>query len=204
MSDDIWVAIIETSPLWLTIVAIVFLVLHFRQPLTEKLLSANRLAIGGFELESAGAALTTARADAPVPGLVARALVRRTKERADDLVGLRILWVDDHPSGNRHERRYFRAAGITVVNALDTESALRELRTDDYDIVITDFRRGNDPAAGPELATRARGEGYDQPFVAYLGHVEPGRAAPQEFLRITDRPDDLVTAVLDVADSRTA
>ncbi|GAA1735237.1 hypothetical protein GCM10009809_33000 [Isoptericola hypogeus] len=64
-----------------------------------KLLSANRLASGGFELESAGAALTTARAYAPVPGLVARALVRHAKERADDLIGLRTLWVEDDSSG---------------------------------------------------------------------------------------------------------
>ncbi|WP_278235860.1 hypothetical protein [Isoptericola sp. AK164] len=202
MSNDIWVALIEVAPLLLAIGAGVLLVLLFRKVLEEKLLKANKVVIGSFALESAGEALETARPDAPVPDLVAEALVQRTKKLSGSLVSLRILWVDDRPLGNQHERRYFRAAGITVVNAVDTESAMRELRRDDYDIVVTDFARESGPDDGILFANQARREGFDQPFVAYIGRVDPTKPDPRGFYKVTDRPDDLVSAVLELAEAR--
>lgn len=201
MSDEIWTAIIQSSPALLTLAVALVLLIRFHEPLVEKLKTASRVSIAGFELESAGAALSHAR-ERSIPSLVARSLVRRTKEMADELGGLRVLWVDDHPARNRFERRYFRAAGITVVNALSTSAGLAELRTDDYDIVITNFRRGESPTAGLELREQAQRDGYDVPFVGYIGAVDPSLSVPSGFAAVTDQPDTLVTAVLDLADAR--
>jgi CheY-like chemotaxis protein len=57
----------------------------------------------------------------------------------------RILWVDDHPHDNQFERRAFRTLGIEVVNCLGTREALDALRRDDYDLIVSDMGRENDP-----------------------------------------------------------
>ncbi|MBS1171391.1 MAG: response regulator receiver protein [Proteobacteria bacterium] len=57
----------------------------------------------------------------------------------------RILWVDDRPHDNQFERRAFRMLRIEVVNCLGTREALDALRRDDYDLIVSDMGRENDP-----------------------------------------------------------
>lgn len=199
MSDAVWVALIEAVPLVLAAVAALVIVLAFRRPLAGLMASANKVTIGTFSLEVAGAALAQARPDKPVSNAAVDSLVHRTKDLAKELAGLRILWVDDQPLNNRYERAYLRAAGVCVVNALDTAEALDHLRRDDYHLVISDFARGGDVRAGIELAERARENGHRQPFVGYIGQVDRTRGVPTGFFRVTDRPDELVEAVLALA-----
>lgn len=72
-------------------------------------------------------------------------LARIAQVAAPYVLARRILWVDDHPSDNQHERRAFRALGIEVVNCLGTREALDALRRDDFDLIVSDMGRENDP-----------------------------------------------------------
>jgi CheY-like chemotaxis protein len=111
-----------------------------------------------------------------------------------------VLWVDDMPSNNTTERRFLRAAGVTVVNAVSTADALAELARDDFDIVITDQRRPESPQAGTELARQVT---KDYPGIIVIGYVSvQPPTTPDGFLGVTTRPGTLLQLVLDAARQR--
>ena len=79
-------------------------------------------------------------------------------ERAN---GGRILWIDDKPLEIYAERRFLRALGIQTITATSSEEAKDILRKDnDFDIIITDARRGDDNLAGAGFIIELR-EGKD-------------------------------------------
>jgi DNA-binding NtrC family response regulator len=140
-----------------------------------------------------------ARPDHPVSEVALGALARRTERNRAAVTGKRVLWVDDVPRGNDHERAVLRSAGFVVHNVLSTAAALAELRRDRYDVVITDMDRGrgND---GEELAQKVAVLPTPAPVVCYLGKKDPTRAVAPGFFGLTDRPDELVHLLLDVVE----
>lgn len=107
---------------------------------------------------------------------------------------------DDRPEGNRAERRFLRAAGVTVVNVVDTAEALAELARDDYDVVITDVHRPEGTDAGLVLAKTLHEGGFASPVIAYVGSVDAGAGVPVGLRAITARPDELIQQVFDVVE----
>jgi CheY-like chemotaxis protein len=199
VSNDVWVALIgAVVPFLLLVLGVVLVVIH-RKDLGRLVRGASRIKVGLVEVEVAAELLAT-RGRRRISRVVAERLARRAAFLADELAGRRIVWVDDQPLWNAAERTFLRTAGLVVTNATDTDGALADLGLDDVDLVITDIDRPEGSAAGVELAARMRERGYDQPIVGYIGHVDRARPLPRHFAALTDTPDELITAVLDILD----
>lgn len=99
---------------------------------------------------------------------------------APDSIG-RILWVDDHPSNNSYEKRFFEEHRISVHEAITSEDALRLLAMYDYHVLISDMGRGDDRLAGLKLTEQLRRRGNATPVVIYT--VRPKREDQQDAQR---------------------
>lgn len=76
-------------------------------------------------------------------------------EPGGTVAGSTVLWVDDHPEWNLHERRILRALGIDVVPALGNDEAVAIANQRLIDLVISDIDRG-DGEPGDVLPSRLR------------------------------------------------
>lgn len=85
----------------------------------------------------------------------------------DETSGKTILWVDDDPKGNVHERQALEALGITVHTATSTDEAMRKLGEHKYDALISDMARPEGPKAGYDLLDRLKADKVDVPFIIY-------------------------------------
>lgn len=95
----------------------------------------------------------------------------------------RLLWVDDRPEGNLHERALLAQLQIEVVCAISTAQALgllgREAEAGEpFDLVISDWHRPRDGRdSGLELLQAMRAAGQPQPLLLYHGEFDPARRA---------------------------
>ena len=79
----------------------------------------------------------------------------------------RVLWVDDKPANNIHEREDLAELGIDFTLAESTEQALALLRAQLFDAVISDMARGIDPRAGLDLQQTLRQSSNWVPYIIY-------------------------------------
>jgi CheY-like chemotaxis protein len=82
----------------------------------------------------------------------------------------RVLWVDDRPENNRHERAALARMQIEVVCATGTDEALALLRpgAPPFDMIVSDWHRGAEgPDAALGLLRRLRDRGSPLPVVIY-------------------------------------
>ena len=70
---------------------------------------------------------------------------------SDELQGKGILWVDDKPENNYLEMQALSALGLRIRTATTTEVAIADIRTTDFDVVISDMKRGDNEEAGYDL-----------------------------------------------------
>jgi CheY-like chemotaxis protein len=78
-----------------------------------------------------------------------------------------ILWVDDYPSNNVHERKAFEAMGISFSLALSTQEAKQLLENIKFDAIISDMGRKEGPQEGYILLDEIRNRGDLTPFFIY-------------------------------------
>jgi CheY-like chemotaxis protein len=81
----------------------------------------------------------------------------------------RILWVDDNPDYNVHERRAFEIIGIEFTLVLSTYAALQELERQSFSLIISDMARREGPREGVTLLEALRAQGNAIPFFLYRG-----------------------------------
>ena len=96
----------------------------------------------------------------------------RTRALVDVPDQKRVLWVDDHPAGNRLEVAALNKLQIEIVTALGTAEALQRIDDDaePFDLVISDWERpGEGERAGLVLLERLRAAGHLLPVVYYHG-----------------------------------
>jgi hypothetical protein len=84
-----------------------------------------------------------------------------------------ILWVDDRPGNNVHERRTMEAMGFEFVLALSTQEALAELETQTFAAIISDMGRKEGPREGYVLLEAVRAKDSRTPFFIYAGSRAP-------------------------------
>lgn len=89
-----------------------------------------------------------------------------------------VLWVDDHPSNNTLEVDYLKTRRIAVHLAESTEDAVKLLRMNSYQLVVSDLGRGDDRLAGLKLASMIRDRAKAVPVIIYT--VRPNSPAGQE------------------------
>lgn len=85
----------------------------------------------------------------------------------------RILWVDDRPENNVWERKMFRAEGLEISLALNTQQALAMLSGEEYGLVISDMGRAEGPREGYVLLDEMRARGDKTPLVFYASSGRP-------------------------------
>lgn len=85
----------------------------------------------------------------------------------------KLLWVDDNPGNNIHERKAFESAGIEITIALSTEEALNRLKSEKFAVIISDMGRKEGPDEGYVLLEALRKSGNEIPFFIYAGSNLP-------------------------------
>lgn len=83
------------------------------------------------------------------------------------LRNLKILWVDDHPDNNVSERTALMESGITFELAQNTSDAESRMQTGHFNLIISDFKRGNDPQAPYALLDFVRNSQSPLPYIFY-------------------------------------
>lgn len=133
---------------------------------------------------------------------VRRAFVAAWKKHASrqqtPFTGKWILWVDDFPGNNVHQRALLENAGALIYQVLSTEEALSMVERRSFDAIISDLGRGDEPFAGMHLLTALRPRGYGMPYALYASRAPQHR---DEALRlgaiISTNNFDEVLAVLE-------
>lgn len=114
----------------------------------------------------------------------------------------RILWVDDNPKNNQWERLTLKQLGAHVTAADTTETALGCLRSDSYDLILSDVSRAGNSREGIAALPRLQSVSPDTAVVFYVGHVDPSMGVPPGAFGITNRPDELLHLVMDALERR--
>jgi CheY-like chemotaxis protein len=160
------------------------------------------------EAAAALVAAATARPDAAVtPELTART-AQEAVELVADAVTPRVLrkasratvlWVDDRPESNRHERQSLEALGVTFVLAKSTEEAIEKLKGQRFDAIISDMGRPGDSRAGYTLLDQLRASKNETPYIIYSASNDPEHKAEARrhgALGATNRASELFEYVL--------
>jgi CheY-like chemotaxis protein len=129
-------------------------------------------------------------------------VARRARVVRPLLHGARALWVDDNPSNNLYERMTLASLGVMLDLALTTDEALYMAARVSYDLVLSDMRRGSNPAAGIEILDELRRHGLSTPVVFYTALADPTRPTPIGAFGLTNRPDELLHYAFDVLERR--
>jgi CheY-like chemotaxis protein len=83
------------------------------------------------------------------------------------------LWVDDNPQNQEYERSALSALGIEFSMAKTTGEAVELLKGQKYNLVITDFKRIDDPRAGYTLLKEMRQIQSAPPLIIYSAAASP-------------------------------
>lgn len=84
-----------------------------------------------------------------------------------------VLWVDDRPNNNIHERRAFEAFGLQFTLALSTDEALARLSMQKFVAIISDMGRREGPREGYNLLDTIRKQGNQTPLFFYASSNAP-------------------------------
>lgn len=201
---------------------VIFIVLHFSGSLKEFFSSLGEFTLkaAGFEatarVKAEAAAALTAAAAARTDAATSRETIAQDAKATAKVVAetvtpsvirragrSTVLWVDDRPNNNVHERQSLEALGVNFVLSTSTEDALQKLNNRTFDAIISDMGRPPDPHAGYTLLDRLRAKGDRTPFIIYAGsrtaeHQEETKR--HGGLGCTNRPDELFEMVLSALD----
>lgn len=167
-----------------------------RANLLAALKRVNKVTIAGVELqfrEELEAAALSRGIDLSSEELGRAA--RRMAASRDLLRNAKLLWVDDCPDRIVKESRLMEETGARITRVTSTRDALARLDADNYDLVLSDIRRGEDAAAGLTLGNALAERMNAPPLIFYVG--ESLRPTPETAFGITDRPSELLHLVLD-------
>jgi CheY-like chemotaxis protein len=137
-----------------------------------------------------------------VPNEDKKRALNRAKKHLKIFRDAQILWVDDHPENNLNERRMFRQLKAEMDIAKSTEEALDILEKMNYDLVISDMDRGNEPTAGMQFLLQFRQDNNTTPVIFYIGVIAPEKGVPPYAFGITNRPDELLHLCLDALERK--
>ena len=198
---------------------VLFVLVRFAPALKEFFANLGELTFkgGGFEATAkrqqaeAAAALVAASFSRPdakrtpesaageakeAAAVVAETVNPRVLRRASQAT---VLWVDDHPDNNIHERQSLEALGVSFQLATSTEEALDKVAKRHFDVIISDMNRPPDSRAGYTLLENLRTSGDQTPFIIYAGASAPGykvEARRRGALGSTNRASELFEYVL--------
>ena len=184
------IATLASATMWPLVVAII--VWWFRKPLLHFIGSVREgsLKLGMLELQMKQAAVEAATT-AEITKEPRRSIeltmkggVGKSQRLIDwlmhvpleELNGRQVLWVDDHPENNTLEVQSLKSLGIEVTFAESTAEALRKLKDDEFDVLISDMARADDDQAGYSLLEKVRALRPMIPFILYSSDHGPDQA----------------------------
>lgn len=186
------------SLLWVLLAAGIFI--YLSGPIRELLPRVERFEALGMKVDVLQRQLEEAaeKMQTKIEEGQASRLVQRARRLEDVLEGASILWVDDNPGNNRPVERILRSDfGVNVRVAIDTDEAMDSLRHTDFDLVVSDMRRGAEPTAGLTLLNEMRREDFDQLFIVYSAGFDPAQGVPRGVFASTAGPENLLHYVMD-------
>ena len=84
-----------------------------------------------------------------------------------------LLWVDDYPSNNAFLIEKLERDGVHIRKELSTDSALAALKSDSFDLVISDLGRVengvDNPLAGLDFVRETKAAGLNLPILIFAG-----------------------------------
>jgi CheY-like chemotaxis protein len=197
-----------------------FMLIRFGSAFREFIANMGEFSVKGAGFEASGkrkaaaaAALTAAAVSRIEKDASPESAARDAREAADLVANVvtprvirnagksKVLWVDDRPENNVHERQAMEALGISFVIARSTTEALDILASQSFDAIISDMGRPPDPQAGYTLLDKLRAEGNRTPFIIYAGSRSPddqAEARQRGAVGCTNRPNELFEMVLSV------
>ncbi len=129
-------------------------------------------------------------------------VLSRVKKHLDIFQRAQILWLDDTPDNNRNERKMFTELHTQIEIARTPEEARNFLKREQFDLIISDMARGDDPTAGLKFLKEYRKETSPAPVVFYIGVIDPSKGVPAGAFGITNRPDELLHLTLDALERK--
>lgn len=123
--------------------------------------------------------------------------LRRAQRARDMASGARVLWVDDHPEGNRYEILLLESLGIEVVTATNTREAIQRIQTERWNLVLSDVAREHNRSEGLRLLDWLQEQGRGMPVVYYTMRPALPDRPPGSF-GMTTQPDELFHLIFDV------
>lgn len=85
----------------------------------------------------------------------------------DEFTRASLLWVDDNPDNNISERETLESFGVEIDISESTDDAVDKLRSNDYNVILSDMGRPESDRAGYELLERKQELGDKAPFIIY-------------------------------------
>lgn len=230
MTVDEVVKVVEASTKFLGILMwpgiLLFVLIRFGPALHDFFSSLAEFSFkgAGFEASAkrrqaeATAALVAATVARPAEGATPEATAEEAKAAAElvaETVTARVirragksfvLWVDDRPNNNMHERHALEALGVNFILSTSTKDALEKLKHQRFDAIISDMGRTSDSQAGYTLLDALRTSGDRTPFIIYAGSRAPEHRAETRrrgALGCTNRPEELFDMVLSALGRKT-
>ncbi len=122
----------------------------------EKLIAGAVSLVSAVKEDPAGSGDESVARDAAGRVFRAASATSRLSEKSSPGWQRQILWVDDRPENNVHERGVFESLGFTFTLALSTQQALDILRSSRFAAVISDMGRREGPEEGYVLLEALR------------------------------------------------
>jgi NTE family protein len=126
-------------------------------------------------------------------------LLDRIKGYEHALPTYRILWVDDRPEGNVKEKELINSVGVGLElhNATSSAEAEKLVADGTFQLMISDIRRGDNPAEGIHMLNRLIEKRISIPIIFYIEDFDPSLGIPQGAFGITNNPAELLHLVMD-------
>ncbi len=119
----------------------------------------------------------------------------------------RVLWVDDNPDNNVHERDALSKAGLEFTLAKSTPEARRILNGNTFALIISDFNRDGEAEAGFRLFDYVKTLRDAPPFIIYSSSASFSRSEAKRrgvLVGDVDGPYDLFRLVVTALNSSKA
>jgi CheY-like chemotaxis protein len=131
-----------------------------------------------------------------------KAILKRAERIQDLLLGVRILWVDDHPLANANIHRFLNNYGVVIDNVRETDEALIALRwaSSAYELIISDMNRNGNTRAGLELLEGVSSLNLDKPVIIFVANLNKELGIPKDARTITDDVGELIHHIFDVVE----
>jgi CheY-like chemotaxis protein len=197
-----WIELIKVSPGLLGVSLAIGMVVSYRSQVRQLLERMTKLKGLGIEAEFGEKAMKEAIAAqrVDVSESERRGALKRLHAIATLLRDMRVLWVDDNPGNNRHERALLEDLGVRITTARTSAEGEQALRDNNFTMVITDLNREGSSQEGLSFVARIQARGIYRPTIGYVGTDQSGRGVPAGFFGITNRPDHLMHLICDVVE----